>query len=44
MPPMPWQGIANLNDQDLKAIFAYLKSTKPVDNIVPAWVPINEVK
>lgn len=44
MPPMPWQGLANLNDQDLKAIFAYLKSTKPVDNIVPAWVPINEVK
>lgn len=36
MPPMPWQNYRNIKDEDLKAIFAYLKSTKPVHNIVPA--------
>lgn len=35
LPPMPWQNIAQATDDDLKAIFAYLKSTKPVDNVVP---------
>jgi mono/diheme cytochrome c family protein len=36
LPPMPWQNFAQLNDADIKAIFAYLKSTKPVANVVPA--------
>ncbi|ANE53633.1 diheme cytochrome c-553 [Flavisolibacter tropicus] len=36
LPPMPWQNTAQLNDGDIKAIFAYLKSTNPVDNVVPA--------
>ncbi len=36
LPPMPWQGYRNLDDNDLKAIFAFLKTTKPVRNIVPA--------
>lgn len=44
MPPMPWQSFALLKDQDIKAIFAYLKSTKPVKNLVPAWKPWNELK
>jgi mono/diheme cytochrome c family protein len=44
MPPMPWQSFAQLKDQDIKAIFAYLKSTKPVKNLVPAWQPWNELK
>lgn len=44
LPPMPWQGFAKMNEEDLKAMFAFLKSTKPVDNIVPAWVPFDEVK
>ena len=35
LPPMPWQNFKKLTDQDLKAIFAYLKSTKPVHNVVP---------
>jgi hypothetical protein len=35
LPPMPWQNFRNLTDEDLKAIFAYLKSTKPVHNVVP---------
>lgn len=36
LPPMPWQNFANLTDEDLKAVFYYLKSTKPVNNVVPA--------
>ena len=39
LPPMPWQSYKNLNDDELKAIFAYLKSTKPVVNIVPPPAP-----
>ncbi len=38
LPPMPWQNFAKATDQDLEAIFAYLKSTKPVSNIVPAAI------
>jgi mono/diheme cytochrome c family protein len=36
LPPMPWQNYKDLRDEDVKAIFAYLKSTKPVKNVVPA--------
>ncbi|HVS90572.1 MAG TPA: c-type cytochrome [Mucilaginibacter sp.] len=39
MPPMPWEAYRNLNDADLEAIFAYLKSTKPVKNVVPSYRP-----
>ncbi len=44
LPPMPWQNFAKLKDQDIKAIFAYLKSTKPVENRVPEWKKWNELK
>jgi mono/diheme cytochrome c family protein len=37
MPPMPWRGYSHMTDAELKAIFAYLKSTKPVRNIVPPY-------
>jgi hypothetical protein len=39
LPPMPWQSIGQMNDDDLKAIFAYLKSLKPIHNQVPAPLP-----
>ncbi len=39
LPPMPWYDIGKLTDADLKAIFSYLKSIKPVKNEVPASVP-----
>jgi len=39
LPPMPWDVIRNLNDTDLKAIFAYLKTTKPISNLVPGPRP-----
>ena len=35
LPPMPWEPIGKLKTDDLKAIFAYLKSLKPVLNEVP---------
>jgi len=35
LPPMPWQNYGQLNDEDLGAIFAYLKSIRPVKNAVP---------
>jgi cytochrome c553 len=39
LPPMPWTNFRNLSDDDLKAMFAYFKSTKPVKNVVPAPIP-----
>ncbi len=39
LPPMPWQSIGKLTDDDLKAIFAYLMSLPPIDNAVPAPLP-----
>ena len=34
MPPMPWDNYAHLEDNDLKSIFAYLKTTPPISNRV----------
>jgi mono/diheme cytochrome c family protein len=39
LPPMPWQGFATLTDDDLKAIYAYLRTIPPVKNQVPEPVP-----
>lgn len=39
LPPMPWTMYRNLNDEDLKAIFAYLKTLNPVRNVVPTPIP-----
>jgi hypothetical protein len=36
MPPMPWQNYSHMKDEDVKAIFAFLKSTTPVKNVEPA--------
>lgn len=44
LPPMPWQGYRNLSDDDLKAVFAYLKTTKPVENVVPQPKLLTQVK
>jgi hypothetical protein len=35
LPPMPWQSLAGLNDPDLKAVYAYLRSLPPIKNRVP---------
>jgi mono/diheme cytochrome c family protein len=39
MPPMPWEFYRNLEDGDLKSIFAYLRTVPPVRNYVPAYEP-----
>lgn len=44
LPPMPWQTYREVKEEDLKAIFAYLKSIKPIENIVPAHVPFEEIQ
>jgi cytochrome c553 len=36
LPPMPWPAFRNMTDDDLKAIYAYLTSLKPVRNFVRA--------
>lgn len=43
MPPMPWQNFVAIKDQDVKAIFHYLKSLTPYKNIVPTYRPSSEV-
>lgn len=44
LPPMPWFVYKNLNDEDLKSIYYYLKTTKPVENVVPAPKQLAELK
>jgi hypothetical protein len=38
-PPMPWPWIGKATDDDLKAIYAYLKSIPAISNHVPDWAP-----
>jgi len=35
LPPMPWFNYAKMTDEDLKSVYAYLRSIKPVKNQVP---------
>ena len=35
LPPMPWPAFRNLNDDDLKSIFAYLRTIPAIANHVP---------
>lgn len=45
LPPMPYQYVGSLSDEDLKAVFAYLQSIPPVRNKVPAPIdPPEEAK
>lgn len=39
LPPMPWPLIGKMTDEDLKAVFAYLKQVPPVRNKVPDPLP-----
>jgi mono/diheme cytochrome c family protein len=39
LPPMPWQDFAQLTDEDLRAIWAYLGAIPPVTNHVPDPIP-----
>jgi Cytochrome c len=44
LPPMPWFNLAKLTDEDLEAIHAFLKTTKPVENVVPAPKQFSDLK
>ena len=35
LPPMPWQNYAQATDEDLKSIYAYLRTVQPIKNQVP---------
>ena len=37
MPPMPWPAYRNMTDEDLKSVYAYLRSIPAVHNEVPDW-------
>lgn len=39
LPPMPWNLVGLMTDDDLRAVFAYLQSLPPVANVVPVPVP-----
>ena len=41
--PMPWFVYKNLTDDDLKSIFAFLQTTNPVKNVVPAPRPFTQL-
>ncbi len=43
LPPMPWEVLRKKTDQDLKAIYAYLMSIKPINNQVPQPTPPDKV-
>lgn len=43
LEPMPWFVYKNFSDDDLRSIFYYLKSTKPVKNLVPAPKALHEL-
>jgi hypothetical protein len=44
LPPMPWPQFRILNDADIKAIYTFLQSTKPVRNVVPAPIAFEDLK
>lgn len=44
LPPMPWINFSKMPDEDIKAVYTFLQSTKPVENVVPATRPLAEIK
>ena len=39
LPPMPWQVYGNMTDEDLKAVYAYLRQIPAIKNKVPDPIP-----
>ena len=44
LPPMPWQMYRHMTDEDLLAVFTYLKSIPPQNNLVPQPVSRENLK
>ncbi|HSR67734.1 MAG TPA: c-type cytochrome [Acidobacteriota bacterium] len=42
-PPMPWPFYSKMSDEDLKSIYAYLRSLPPIHNRVPDYQPPPEL-
>jgi hypothetical protein len=42
LPPMPWEFIGKMTDEDLSAVYAYLRTLPAITNRVPAPIPPNE--
>ena len=40
LPPMPWNQISRLNEEEIGAIYLYLRTIKPIKNKVPESVPL----
>jgi hypothetical protein len=38
-PPMPWPAYRHATEEDLKAVYTYLKSVPPVKNVSPEYQP-----
>jgi len=43
LPPMPWYWYKYMTDDDLKAVFAYLQSLKPINNPIPDPIPPDKI-
>jgi mono/diheme cytochrome c family protein len=43
LPPMPWEVYRNLTDEDLRAVYAYLRSIPKIHNRVPQPIPPSQV-
>jgi Cytochrome c len=39
LPPMPWPNFAQMTDDDLRSVFAYLHSLKPIENAIHDPIP-----
>jgi len=39
LPPMPWFNVGAMNEEDLKSVYAYLRSIRPIHNRVPDPLP-----
>lgn len=39
LPPMPFQNVGQMSDEDLSAVFAFLRSIPPIENEVPQPQP-----
>ncbi|MCC7349395.1 MAG: hypothetical protein IT446_02400 [Phycisphaerales bacterium] len=41
-PPMPWTAVNAMSDEDLRAMYVYIKSLGPAGELAPAYVPPGE--
>jgi hypothetical protein len=44
LPPMPWLVYNNMTDEDLKSIYAYLCTLKPIKNQVRVALPMTPAR